>query len=76
MFWCELSNFILKECELFELYMLQLNARKWDKKTSIEKLETRCLFFRPLGALKTNITTKDIWVWYTSLMDDLRPFAS
>ena len=24
-----------------------------------------------LGALKTNITTKDIWVWCASLMDDL-----
>lgn len=29
-FWCELGNFILRE--LFELGMLQLNARKWMKR--------------------------------------------
>jgi hypothetical protein len=33
-FWCELSNFILREgTELFEPHMFQLNARKWDEKT-------------------------------------------
>lgn len=29
----------------------------------------------PLGTLKTNITTKDIWVWHNSVMDDLEAFC-